>query len=148
MTIASCIKQEARSSLALARCELNLESYYYCLLEARNYATWTRADRADFDLWGKMVGDDRWSYNGQLPYILKTEHHHDSSADPSQHGFNGPIHTTPTTTCSYPLTEQVGEAYLAIGVKPVPDHNGGDNKGMSRHVENWYKGKRQPAGKA
>ena len=62
--------------------------------------------------------------------------------------FDGPIHSTPALDRTYPLTKQLKEAYLRIGVKPIHDHNGGDNKGLAPHVENWYNGKRQPAGKA
>ena len=95
-----------------------------------------------------MVDDERWTYDGLLSYFRKTESHHDPQADPHQHGFNGPIHSTPALSRTYPLTRQLKEAYLKIGVKPISDHNGGDNKGMAPHVENWHKGKRQPAGKA
>ncbi|KAI4136260.1 MAG: hypothetical protein LQ341_005742 [Variospora aurantia] len=34
------------------------------------------------------------------------------------------------------------------GVQQVTNHNGEDYNGMASHVENWYKGKSQPAGKA
>lgn len=37
---------------------------------------------------------------------------------------------------------------MKIGVKPIRDYNSGDNKSTAPHVGNWYKGKRQPAGKA
>ena len=95
-----------------------------------------------------MANDKRWSYDGLLPYFRKTESHHDAQADPHQHGFGGPIHSTPALGRTYPLTKQLKEAYLKIGIKLIQDHNGGDNKGMAPHIENWYKGKRQPAGKA
>ena len=95
-----------------------------------------------------MVKDDRWSYNGFLPYFRKTEHHHDPNADPEQHGFNGPIHSTPALNRTYPLTQAVKDAFLKIGVKSIEDHNSGDNKGLAPHVENWHQGKRQPTGKA
>lgn len=95
-----------------------------------------------------MVDDKRWSYDGLLPYFRKTENHHDPRADPHQHGFEGPISSTPALNRIYPLTAQLKEAYQHIGVKLNSDHNGGDNKGMAPHIENWYRGKRQPAGKA
>ena len=95
-----------------------------------------------------MVDDKRWTYDGLLPYFRKTENHHDAQADPYQHGFDGPIHSTPALDRTYPLTKQLKEAYLKIGVNLISDHNGGDNKGMAPHVENWHNGKRQPAGKA
>lgn len=80
---------------------LNNRSIYNCggkLLSgssAVNYGGWVRGHTADYDLWGKLVGDDRWSYNGLLPYFRRTEHHHDSNANPNQHGFEGPIFTEP-----------------------------------------------------
>lgn len=94
------------------------------------------------------MDDERWSYDGLLPYFRKTEHHHDPEADPLQHGFEGPIHSTPALNRVYPLTNHLSKAYRKVGVKFIRDHNGGDNKGMAPHIENWYKGKRQPAGKA
>ncbi len=117
-------------------------------MSVSNYAAWTRGDKVDYDLWGKIVHDKRWTYDGLLPYFRKTETHHDRQADPHQHGFDGPIHSSPALGRTYPLTKQLKEAYVKIGVKPIRDHNSGDNKGMAPHVENWYKGKRQPAGKA
>ena len=94
------------------------------------------------------MGHDRWSYEGLLPYFRKTEHHHDPNADPQQHGFNGPIHTDRASSRTYGLTEIMKKAWVAIGVESNDDHNGGNNKGMSPHVENWHEGRRQPAGKA
>ena len=99
-------------------------------------------------MWGKMVKDHRWCYDGLLPFFRRTETHHDDKADPHQHGFDGPIHSAPALGRTYPLTEHLRAAYIKIGVKPIHDHNGGDNKGMAPHVDNWYNGKRQPAGKA
>lgn len=50
---------------------------------AVNYAMWTRGGRDDYNLWADIVGDKRWSYQGQLPYFRRTEHHHDpSGVDP------------------------------------------------------------------
>lgn len=60
---------------------------------ATNYGTWTRGSSVDYDLWAKLVGDVRWSYNGLLPYFRKTETHYDSNGNMAQHGFKGPIHT-------------------------------------------------------
>ena len=95
-----------------------------------------------------MVGDERWSYDGLLPYFRKTENHHDPQTDPHQHGFDGPIHSAPALSRTHPLTKQLKEACLKIGIRPISDHNGGDNNGMAPHIENWHHGKRQPAGKA
>ena len=93
------------------------------------------------------MNDERWSYDGQLPYFRKTERHYDPSGDANQHGFQGHIHTVPSLSRSYPLTEQVKAAFVDTGAQPCKDMNGGDNKGLAPHIENWRDGKRQPAGK-
>ena len=97
-------KQEEGFFQARVQCKW---TYYHisppdCVLirSISNYAAWTRGDRADYDLWGKMVNDRRWSYDGLLPYFRKTESHHDPQADPHQHGFHGPIHSTPASSNS------------------------------------------------
>lgn len=60
-----------------------------------NFAIWTRGGADDYNLWSDIVGGKRWSYDGMLPWFRKTESHQDpKGADPRQHGFEGPIHTT------------------------------------------------------
>lgn len=59
---------------------------------AVNYGLWLRGPKNDYDRWADMVGDDSWSYESLLPYFRGFEKHYDSSADPLQHGFDGPMH--------------------------------------------------------
>jgi choline dehydrogenase-like flavoprotein len=100
------------------------------------------------DLWSKIVGDKKWSYEGMLPYFKRTETHHDpSNVDSSQHGFEGPIHTTALAR-NYPLRELMRQSFLNAGLKWTDDANGGNPLGVSPYTENWREGKRQPAGKA
>lgn len=113
---------------------------------AVNYGLWTRGSRPDYDIWADLIGDKRWSYDGLLPYFRRSEHYHDSQADPSQHGFKGPIHTM--TGRAYPLRQQVHQAFLDTGLKDNSDSNAGDPLGVASWCENWHHGVRQPAGQA
>jgi len=96
-----------------------------------------------------MVGDDGWSYDSLLPYFRGFESHYDASADPVQHGFNGPIHTfsvgSSDPTRKYPLRESLTRAWEEIGSKFNSDYNNGYPLGLGEVVENWRNGKRQPA---
>lgn len=93
------------------------------------------------------MDDQRWSYQNFLPFFVKSEHHHDSSADTTQHGFNGPVHTQTalTTGRDYPLCEQTEEAFAAIGINKIADANSGSPQGLARCTEAWKQGKRQLA---
>jgi choline dehydrogenase-like flavoprotein len=113
---------------------------------AINHGSWTRGPKADYDLWAEVVGDQRWSYAGMLPFFRRTESHHDPSGDKEQHGFSGPIHTQKGR--AYPLRETVKGAFEGIGLKEVEDANGGDPRGLAMWTENFREGRRQPAGAA
>ncbi|KAL8681146.1 MAG: hypothetical protein Q9186_002739 [Xanthomendoza sp. 1 TL-2023] len=114
-----------------------------------NYAMWTRGGKADYDLWATIVDDPRWSYEGLLPYFRRTETHHDpEGGDPRQHGFQGPIHTTASER-TYPLQKLLHTAFTkGTGLSAITDANDGAPIGIAPYIENWYQGKRQPAGKA
>jgi choline dehydrogenase-like flavoprotein len=115
---------------------------------AINYGCWTRGPKADYDHWANLVDDQRWNYDGLLPYFKKSEHHYgDAQQDSEQHGFDGPIYTEINSIDpdrKYPLRETVGKALKAVGVKEIEDGNSGYPLGMSNKVENWRDGQRQP----
>lgn len=90
------------------------------------------------------MDDKRWTYDGLLPYFRKIENHH----DPQSAWFQWSDTLDLSLGRTYPLTKRQKEEYLKVGVKPVADYNGGNDKGMASHIENWHNGKRQPAGKA
>jgi choline dehydrogenase-like flavoprotein len=92
-----------------------------------------------------LVGDDRWSYAGLLPYFKRTEHHFDPDADASQHGFDGPIHLSSVSSSGrrYPLRQTALAAWSSLGLKPVSDGNNGHPQGISELVSNFRDGKRQ-----
>ena len=114
-----------------------------------NYAMWTRGGADDYNLLGEIVGDQRWSYEGMLPFFRKTETHHDlENTDRRQHGSNGPIHTTASAR-NYPLRNLLRSAFLeGTGLPTTSDANGGSPIGIAPYTENWRDGKRQPSGKA
>ena len=132
--------------------KLNNRKIYNCAgrilsgSSAVNYGAWTRGHAADYNLWASLVGDDRWSYEGILPYFRRSESHHNPKADPTQHGFDGPIHTTAGR--EYPLRDAIHNAFSSIGLKDNFDVNSGMPNGICQWTENWRNGVRQPAGRA
>ena len=106
---------------------------------------WIRGDAKDYDDWAREVGDNRWSYSGQLPYFRRSEHHFDPEADPEQHGFEGPMYTSSVTTSGrqYPLRQTILEAWKGLGLKQIEDANNGFPQGIAELVENRRNGLRQ-----
>lgn len=106
---------------------------------------WIRGDKCDYDEWARRVHDDRWSYKGLLPYFRRSEHHFDQSADPEQHGFDGPMHTSSVTSSGrkYPLRDTALKAWKSLGLKEAADGNDGSPLGISELVENRRDGLRQ-----
>ncbi|KAK8015005.1 GMC oxidoreductase [Apiospora arundinis] len=114
-----------------------------------NMGLWTRGDRSEYDIWGETVGDKRWSYDGLLPYMKKTESYWNQSINAQQHGYEGKVHLqTPTSTNrTYPLRQKVLESWEQIGVSALPslDANAGDITGVAEFSECRDKGRRQTA---
>ncbi|KAI1459876.1 GMC oxidoreductase [Annulohypoxylon moriforme] len=113
-----------------------------------NGCGWLRGTRADFDSWAEIVGDRRWSYEGQLPYFKKTERWY-STENSDDHGYDGAMHIeAPSSTGRiYPLAEITMQSWNDIGVKNIRgcDMNAGDNIGLGDLNENRHKGARQIA---
>ena len=114
-----------------------------------NTGGWIRGDKLDYDEWARDVKDERWSYDGLLPYFKKSETHFGKDADPSQHGFDGPVHTASVKSSGrqYPLRDTVFKLWSNLGLKHVYDANNGHPQGITDLVENWRDGKRQIASK-
>ncbi|KAF2686083.1 GMC oxidoreductase [Lentithecium fluviatile CBS 122367] len=112
-----------------------------------NTGGWIRGDALDYDGWAREVNDRRWSYDGLLPYFKRSEKHFDADADPSQHGFDGPMHTASVSASGrkFPLRDIVLELWKHTGVDQIPDANNGHPQGITELVENWRDGKRQIA---
>lgn len=114
---------------------------------AVNYGGWTRGAREDYDAWARIVRDDRWGYDGLLPYFKKTEQHQGSASDTSQHGDHGPITNISVTQSSekrlYPLRETLSKAWEEVGVSRIEDGNAGNPFGLAETRENFKNGQRQ-----
>lgn len=110
-------------------------------------AAWVRGNRVDYDIWGEMVADPRWSYEGQLPYMKKTETHFNNFTNPSSHGHEGcvNIQTPAAMGRIFPLREPLIESWKEIGIDTLPqlDGNAGNNLGVANQEESRNKGKRQ-----
>lgn len=107
---------------------------------------WTRGSAVDYDEWATLVNDERYSYQGQLPWFKKAEHWLDDS-NPSQHGQNGPIHIASAGSMNrtFPLSEDAAAAWEELGVSALPnlDQNAGENIGRAYICEARRDGKRQ-----
>ncbi|KAL7620206.1 hypothetical protein AAE478_009199 [Parahypoxylon ruwenzoriense] len=113
-----------------------------------NGCGWIRGSKADYDSWGEIVNDERWSYNGQLPYFKKTEKwYNDENAE--HHGQDGKmrIESPISTNRIYPLADITEQAWEEFGVHKLPgnDINAGANIGFGELNENRSKGARQIA---
>ncbi|WQF81088.1 Putative glucose-methanol-choline oxidoreductase, FAD/NAD(P)-binding domain superfamily [Colletotrichum destructivum] len=112
-----------------------------------NGAAWVRGHKVDYDIWAERVNDTRWSYDGQLPYMKKTETLFDNSTNPLSHGHTGPvkIQSPGSTNRVFPLREPLLESWREIGIDTLPqlDNNAGNNLGVADLQESRDKGKRQ-----
>lgn len=89
-----------------------------------------RGGRADFARWVDATGDDRWSWDGLLPYFIRSESF--SSGANDVHGSNGPLPVLlPGPELTSPLVTSYLEAWNALGVPPIADHNGGEMLGTT-----------------
>ncbi|OHF01736.1 GMC oxidoreductase [Colletotrichum orchidophilum] len=116
---------------------------------AINGGAWVRGHKADYDLWGEKVADKRWTYEGQLPYMRKTETLWDQATNPSSHGHRGPVKIQNPVDMGriFPLREPLIDSWRELGVNPLPsfDANAGNSLGIGNMQENKNHGKRQLA---
>ena len=103
---------------------------------------WIRGDASDYDLWGRLVKDPRWSYRVFLPYFRKVESYYTTDVERKEHGFAGPIRTQSTSSTNrlFPLRDPLRAAWASIGVSYIADANLGHPQGLG---ENRDDGKRQ-----
>ncbi|EGX93356.1 glucose dehydrogenase, putative [Cordyceps militaris CM01] len=114
-----------------------------------NVGGWSRGAKRDYDLWAETVGDDRWSYDGLLPYFRETERVANASINPQQHGGDGPVYIQGiiSTERQFPLREKVLDSWKDVGVNSLPflDGNAGEPNGVGDLFENRREGRRQIA---
>ena len=114
-----------------------------------NYGLWARADCRDYDQWAKMIGDERWSYKGLLPYFKKSENHFKAKQAPEHRGCDGPIRVTSVLESDpkrwYRLREPIKAAWEEMGLQKNPCGDCGSIQGICESLENWNDGERQPS---
>ncbi|KAL8938125.1 MAG: hypothetical protein Q9211_003355 [Gyalolechia sp. 1 TL-2023] len=114
-----------------------------------NYGAWARGDAADYDQWATVVGDERWSYEGLLPYLKKAENHVKAKLNPQQRGSEGPIRVTTILESDinrrYGLREPIKAAWEELGLERNYHGDCGTLHGICEFLENWNNGKRQPS---
>ncbi|PQE23315.1 glucose dehydrogenase protein [Rutstroemia sp. NJR-2017a WRK4] len=113
-----------------------------------NYGGWSRGDRSDYDAWARIVGDERWSYEGLLKYFKRSEAFREGEADRAQHGRDGPMKISSISGSDakrkYPLREPLLKAWTELGVQRVSS-SAGKLAGLSEFLENFNDGVRQPS---
>ncbi|RGP76741.1 hypothetical protein FLONG3_5181 [Fusarium longipes] len=113
---------------------------------AINSGGWTRGASVDYDEWASLVGDDRYSYRGQLPWFKKSEKWFDNG-NPAQHGQSGPMRITcaKASNRTFPLAEQAAAGWEDLGISTLPDgdQNAGENLGRGYICEARIDGKRE-----
>ena len=114
-----------------------------------NYGGWARGDARDYDQWAKSVADERWSYQGLLPYLKKAENHFEAKENPEQRGSDGPMRITSVLDSHpkrrYGLREPIKAAWEELGLQQNPRGDCGSLAGICEYLENWNDGLRQPS---
>ncbi|KAL4768171.1 hypothetical protein BDW60DRAFT_132440 [Aspergillus nidulans var. acristatus] len=117
-----------------------------------NFGGWSRGDSADYDLWARTVGDQRWGYQGLLPYFRRSESFFDRTADAQEHGFEGPVRVCAVSASDpnrqYPLRGPVRDAWIEIGEQYNPAPGTGRLSGVVEFLETWHGGERQASHQA
>ncbi len=89
-----------------------------------------RGCRADFARWAEATGDARWSWDGLLPRFVAMERF--SGGASAVHGADGPLPVLlPGPELSSPLVLDYLAAWESLGVRRIPDHNGGEMIGAT-----------------
>lgn len=100
-----------------------------------NYGGWLHADAADYDDWGNIVADARWSYEGLRPWLRKAEETmHVVSVGAAEGGQR-----------QYRLRGPVKEAWTELGITPNLQREHGAIGGLTEMRENSREGLRQPS---
>ncbi|KAI1339089.1 putative glucose dehydrogenase [Xylariaceae sp. FL0016] len=114
-----------------------------------NNGGWVRGDKFDYDLWGSTVNDKRWSYEGLLPFMKKSESFWSNSTNIPHHGFHGPasVQSVTSTHREFPLRDRVMRSWNQLGIHALDglDANSGNPLGIGELQENKLKGQREIA---
>ncbi|ODM92652.1 Glucose dehydrogenase [FAD, quinone], partial [Orchesella cincta] len=107
-----------------------------------NFMVWLRGHPYDYDNWGELTQDERWSYDELLPYFRKSETYTAADGDPSFHGFDGEV--TVSSQSFGPISKYFVKAAEELGHRRV-DLNAPYQEGFNEHVYNQKRGHRAGA---
>ena len=101
-----------------------------------HYGGWSRGDASVYNERAKLVRDDRWSYEGLIPYLRKSEHSLGPSPDIQQRGFDGPMRLATLSSSDsqrvYALREPVLAAWKELGMEYIANGNSGRIAGIQK----------------
>ncbi|HMM57004.1 MAG: choline dehydrogenase [Xanthomonadales bacterium PRO7] len=86
-----------------------------------NAMCYIRGDARDYDEWARMVGDERWNWNGVLPYFKRAEGNTRGASE--LHGADGPL-AVQDLKYHNALTQAFVDAAQGTGLPLNPDFNG------------------------
>jgi choline dehydrogenase len=104
-----------------------------------NAMIYIRGSRHDYDEWAQLTGDDAWSFDGVLPYFLKSEDNVRGASD--YHSTGGPLRVEEQRS-PHPWTELFLQDAAAAGQAPNPDFNGPHQEGSGLYQVTQKRGKR------
>ncbi len=110
-----------------------------------NGMIYMRGQKADYDRWAEVTGDERWRWDQVLPLFMRTEDHH---AGPSTvHGASGEWRVE-KQRLRWDILDAFREAALQRGIPNTDDFNRGDNEGCGYFEVNQKSGFRWNTAKA
>lgn len=92
-----------------------------------NAMCYIRGDARDYDEWAQLAGDERWSWNGVLPYFRRSEGN-ERGAD-GLHGADGPLSVS-NLRHHNPLSQAAIDAAASLGYPVSDDFNGASQSGF------------------
>jgi len=107
---------------------------------ALNGTGFQRPRRSDFERW-VAAGNDAWSYDAVLPYMVRLERDLDYGAE-EIHGDAGPMPVSRNLELVHPITTAFFEACAELGFPEEPDKNGEQPLGYGAMPRNAVDGLR------
>ena len=92
-----------------------------------NAMCYIRGDARDYDEWARLIGDERWNWNGVLPYFKRAEAN--ARGADALHGADGPLSVQDLKYRNV-LTRAFVNAAQACGHVANPDFNGEQQRGV------------------
>lgn len=105
-----------------------------------------RGHQEDFAAWVQASGDANWSWQGLLPYFIKSERF--SGGESAFHGGSGPLDVWLPDEEIHPLVKSYMQAGLNQGVPWLGDHNCGSLCGVAPNSLTIRQGQRVSAADA